>query len=95
MAFPKPIRYDRDTWICMRQDPVLPKAIIRRVTVTNNETGRRIEKYRATTWDLDPAARLLIGYFDDLGAANESVLWDVEVPEARMPPTRDLYPGPG
>ena len=28
MPFPKPIRYDVDTWLCMRTDPVLPKAAI-------------------------------------------------------------------
>jgi hypothetical protein len=93
MPFPKPIRYDRDTWLCMRQDPVLPKGIIRRVMVVDNETGHRIEKYRATTWDLDPAARMLIGYYDDLGSANESVLWEIRIPEVGLPPDLNPYPG--
>lgn len=75
----------------MRQDPVLPKAIIRRVTVTDRESKQRREMYRSTTWDLDPAARVLIGYYDDLGTANESVLWDVEIPEARLPPMTDPW----
>jgi hypothetical protein len=29
---PKPIRYNRDTWLVMRDDKVLPKAVIKRFT---------------------------------------------------------------
>ena len=69
MTMPPPIRYDRDTWICMRGDPVLPAAIIPR-----QRAGER-EYFRAVTWDLDPARRLLIGRYPSLELANEAVLY--------------------
>lgn len=31
MAFPNPIRFDSDTWLVMRNHPVLPKAVFRDV----------------------------------------------------------------
>lgn len=76
MPFPKPIRYDRDTWVCVRNDAVLPKAIIRRVTLTNQATGATAERYRVVTWALESSERQLIGYYESLGAANEAVLFD-------------------
>ena len=36
-----------------------------------------MEKYRAVTWDLDPSKRMLIGYFTDVGQANDAVRFDI------------------
>lgn len=66
---PWSIRYDVDTWLCMRNDPVLPKAIIKRVWATDKRTGQELMKFRAVTWDLDPAKRTLIGYYNDVGGS--------------------------
>jgi hypothetical protein len=74
-----PIRYDVDTWLCMRNDPVLPKAIIKRIWVTDKQSGQRLMKFRAVTWDLDPTKRTLIGYYNDVGEANEAVT--IETPD--------------
>lgn len=65
---PKPIRYDVDTWVVMRDDPVLPAAIISR-----QRAREGVEYFRAVTWDLDPAKRLLIGRYASLGAADDAV----------------------
>lgn len=75
MPLPKPIRYDRDTWVCMRNDPVLPKAIIRRVTLRDTASGSTTERFRVVTWALDSGERRLVGYFDDLAEANGAVLY--------------------
>jgi hypothetical protein len=72
MTLPKPIRYDVDTWLVMRNDPILPKAIIRRFVHT--ETGR--EYYRVVTWDLESKKRNLIGRYPSLEDANVAVLYD-------------------
>lgn len=74
---PKPIRISRVEWVCMRNDPCIPKAIIRLVTLTPPDGGDQIQKYRAVTWELDQADRRLIGYFDSLHGANSAVLYDV------------------
>ncbi|MDY7542585.1 MULTISPECIES: hypothetical protein [unclassified Cryobacterium] len=79
MSMPKPIRYSRDEWLCMRNDPALPKAIIRRVHVINRATGAKVEKFRAVTWSIETDQRELVGYFDDVRSANEAVLYDVVV----------------
>jgi hypothetical protein len=76
MTFPHPIRYDRDTWFCMRNDPVFPKAIIRRVSLRNTVTGMTAERFRVVTWALEPGERELVGYFEDLAGANDAVLYD-------------------
>lgn len=88
MDTPRPIRYDYDTWLCMRNDPVLPKAIIKRVHVVDKRTNQRVEKYRAVSWDLDPTKRKLIGYFNDVGAANEAVRYDIPGNVARVQGTK-------
>ncbi len=72
MTLPKPIRYDVDTWLVMRTDPVLPTAIVRRFTL--KETRR--DFYRVVTWDLDPEKRKLIGRYKSLDEANGAVLFD-------------------
>jgi len=65
---PKPVRYDMDTWLVLRADPVLPAAII-----TRQRTGDGLEYYRAVIWDRDPEARLLIGRSASLGGADNLV----------------------
>ena len=85
---PWPIRYDTDTWLCMRNDPVLPRAIIKRVHVTDNRTGLKVIKFRAVTWDLDPKKRMLIGYFNDVGEANDAVRFDIPRNVARVTGTK-------
>ena len=84
MVFPWPIRYDTDTWLCMRNDPVLPKAIIRRVWVVDSSTGQKLMKFRAVSWDLDPKKRTLIGYYNDVGEANNAVRYDIPTNLARV-----------
>jgi hypothetical protein len=66
---PKPIRYDIDTWLIMRGDPVLPAAII-----TRQHTADGHEYFRVVTWDLDPAERLLVGRRGSLLEADALVL---------------------
>ena len=88
IMLPWPIRCDTDTWLCMRNDPVLPKAIIKRVQVIDRRTNTRVEKYRAVTWDLDPSKRMLIGYFTDVGQANDAVLFDIPKNVTRVTGTK-------
>jgi hypothetical protein len=79
---PKPIRISRVEWVCMRNDPVLPKAIIRLVKLTPPNGGDEVLKYRVVAWALESQDRKLLGYFDDLGQANASVLYDVPDPDS-------------
>lgn len=71
MSFPRPIRYDVDTWLVMRTDPVLPKAVIQRVHAVDGD------RYLLLQWDLDPAKRVLRGVHESLEKANELVLFDM------------------
>jgi hypothetical protein len=71
LSFPKPIRYDVDTWLVMRTDPVLPKAAIQRL----RDRGG-VEKYLLVKWDLDPTKRALMGVYESLEKANDMVLYD-------------------
>ena len=48
-----------DTWLVMRDDPVLPKAII--IRLRNPDRG---EFFVTITWDLDSDKRHMIGRFD-------------------------------
>jgi hypothetical protein len=79
MFFPKPIRFDVDTWLVMRTDPVLPKAVIRRVH------GAGGDRYLLFQWDLVPAKRLLRGAYETLERASSLVLFD---PPANVTPGR-------
>jgi hypothetical protein len=45
MARPRPIRFDDDTWLVMRNDPVIPKAVIQRVH------HREGDRYLLFKWD--------------------------------------------
>ena len=82
MSNPRPIRYDRDTWLVMRDDKVLPKAIIHRYT---DKRGR--DQYLVIRWDLDPAERRLMAVCESLERADELVLWDNR-------PTHGYWQGP-
>ena len=72
---PKPIRYDFNTWLVMRNDPVLPAAI-----VTRQRTAEGAEYFRAVTWELDPEERLLIGRSATLGGADNLVRYPTPLP---------------
>ncbi len=87
MTFPKAIRYDIDTWLVMRTDPVLPKAVIQRVHATDGD------RYLLHQWDLDPAKRILRGVYESLERANELVLYDKPRnlgPSASREPTHSM-----
>jgi len=68
---PKPIRYDGDTWLCMRNDPVVPKAIIRRF-----RDVKRGAVFLVIRWALDPAEQQLMASAPSLERANELVRFD-------------------
>jgi hypothetical protein len=74
-ARPRPIRYDVDTWLVMRNDPVLPAAVILRL---RNPDGS--EFFVAITWDLDPGKRRLVGRYRSLDDADRAVLYTVPTP---------------
>jgi hypothetical protein len=69
---PKPIRFDRDTWLIMRTDPVLPKAVIQRF-----RDRRGTDHYLLVKWDLEPGERVLMGVYASLEKANSMVLYDL------------------
>jgi hypothetical protein len=81
-GLPKPIRIERRLWVCMRNDPVLPKAEIRLVRRTPMDGGPTIEQYRVITWSLEPELRKLVGYYWSLQEANAAVRFDVPDPES-------------
>lgn len=82
MTRPKPIRYDRDTWLVMRDNPVLPKAVIRRYT---DKSGT--DQYLVIRWDLDPAECRLMAVCDSLERADDLVRYD-------NTPTHGYWKGP-
>lgn len=59
----------------MRDDKVLPKAVIRRYT---DKSGT--DQYLLIRWDLDPAERRLMAVCDSLERADELVRYDNNVP---------------
>lgn len=75
MPRPKPIRFDTDTWLIMRNDPVLPKAIIRRDRTYRD--GKLGEVFRVFRWDLDPNKRVQVSGHNTLEDANAAVPFDV------------------
>ena len=77
---PKPIRYDHNTWLVMRLDPVLPAAII-----TRQKNADGVEYFRAVTWDLNPENRLLIGRSATLSGADNLVRYPVPRPPVASP----------
>lgn len=71
---PRPIRYDADTWLVMRNDAVIPKAVIQRVHGRDNSGDR----FMVFAWDpLDTSKRRLMGVKESLEDANEFVKYDV------------------
>ena len=72
MPLPRPIRFDADTWLVMRSDPVVPKAVIQRWRDRKGD-----DLYLLVKWDLDPSKRILMGVFDSLDKANELVRYDL------------------
>jgi hypothetical protein len=68
---PKPIRYDLDTWLIMRTDPVIPKAVVQRVR--DKDGG---DRYLLFKWDLDPVKRQLMNVCASLDRAESLVRYD-------------------
>jgi hypothetical protein len=64
----------------MRNDPVLPAAIITRLRNPNGS-----EFFISVTWDLDPAERRLIGRFPTLLSADEAVRYAARYPVVGAP----------
>lgn len=83
-SLPKPIRFDGDTWVCMRNDPALPKAIIRRY-----RDVKRGDVFLVIKWALDPAEQQLMSSTTSLDAANALVRFD---PPAGTAPAFAGYP---
>ncbi len=81
---PKPIRFDGDTWLCMRNDPALPKAIIRRF-----RDVKRGAVFLVIRWALDPAEQQLMASAPTLERANELVRFD---PPTGFAPGFNGYP---
>lgn len=75
MTRPRPIRYDHDTWLVMRDDKVLPKAVIQRF-----KDRRGVDQYLLVKWDLDPGKRTLMAVCDSLEKADGLVLYDTSRP---------------
>jgi hypothetical protein len=74
-ARPRPIRFDHDTWLIMRNDPVLPAAIIQRL----RDPGGH-EFFVVVTWDLDPDGRRMIGRYGTLEDADSAVRYTLPAP---------------
>ena len=74
-ARPRPIRFDHDTWLIMRNDPVLPAAVIQRLREPNGH-----EFFVVVTWDLDPDGRRMIGRYATLEDADSAVRYILPAP---------------
>ncbi|HEY1531822.1 MAG TPA: hypothetical protein VGF80_13460 [Galbitalea sp.] len=74
-ARPRPIRFEHDVWLIMRNDPVLPAAIIQRLRDPN---GR--EFFVVLSWGLDPKERRMIGRYATLEDADSAVRYVVPPP---------------
>jgi hypothetical protein len=72
---PRPIRFDHDTWLIMRNSPVLPAAIIQRL---RDPAGR--EFFVVVSWDLNPDGRRMIGRYATLEDADGAVRYVVPPP---------------
>lgn len=88
MTRAKPIRYDTDTWLVMRDSPVLPKAVIRRYT-----DKRGIDQYLVNRWDLDPAERRLMAVCESLERPDDLVRYDNNVPHGYWDGAPNPHPG--
>lgn len=79
---PKPIRYDADTWVVIRNDPEAPKAVLER-----RRDGHGDDVFFVSKWALDPSDRILMGTTPTLERADMMVRWD-------LPSKRDGRDGP-
>jgi hypothetical protein len=79
-ARPRPIRYDQDTWLVMRNDPVLPAAIIIRLRGPDRQ-----EFFITVRWDLDSENRRMLGRYPSLQDADSAVLYENSAPVVGMP----------
>lgn len=87
MNRPKPIRYDVDTWLVMRNDAELPKAIIER-----RRDARGDDVFMVSRWALDPDARVLMSMQPTLGEADDLVRYDrPEKRDGRDGPPNGIY----
>jgi hypothetical protein len=77
---PRPIRYDQDTWLVMRNDPVLPAAVILRL----RGSGRQ-EFFVTVRWDLEPENRRMVGRYATLQEADAAVLYETLAPVVGAP----------
>ena len=77
-ARPRPIRFDHDRWLIMRNDPVLPAAVVQRL----RDPGGR-EFFVVITWDLDPDNRRMIGRYGTLEDADGAVRYVLPVATRR------------
>src|SRR5690606_38639264 len=68
------IQIDTNTWAVMRYPKDRPVAIILMLSNRDN-----VPQYFVQTWHPDPGKRRVIGQYDTLQQANESVLWDLSV----------------
>ncbi|TDP91704.1 hypothetical protein EDF62_2323 [Leucobacter luti] len=64
------IMYDTDTWLVLRDNPASPAAVISRITDTGGA-----ERYLLLKWELDPAARRMVGIYTSLREAGDAVPW--------------------
>ena len=85
---PKPIRYDRDTWLVMRDDAVIPKAVVHRYT---DKAG--IDQYLVVRWDLDPSKRRLMAVCTSLERADDLVRYDNNVAHGYWDGAPNPHPG--
>lgn len=76
----RPIRYDQDTWIVMRNDPVLPAAVILRLRGPDRQ-----EFFLTVRWDLDPVNRRMVGRYRTLQEADAAVLYETLAPVVGAP----------
>lgn len=72
MTRPRPIRLDHNTWLVMRNDPVIPKAVIER---RRDRGGADV--YFVIAWDIDPQKRVLMSVQPSLERADALVRYDV------------------
>jgi len=79
---PKPIRFDVNTWVVIRNDPEVPKAVLER-----RRDGRGDDVFFVSKWALDPSDRVLMGTTPTLERADMMVRWD-------LPSKRDGRDGP-
>jgi len=67
-----PIRISEVEWVIMRDSKLEPAGVIRMMKMgPRNETF-----FRVVTWAPTSEGRKLVGYFDSLGTADRSILFD-------------------